>query len=463
MLRYDLPERRKSRRVYAKVPITCEIIDPKEKTPRRISVLANNITSEGIYFDSDELMALNSEMKITFKLPKSENIISANIKVTRIGIIPEENKFGMGAIFLELPDKSKEEIKRLMECADINYLIELAIKKGASDLHLLAEQPPVLRINGELQITDLPNLSADDVKSMVYSVMNRIQIKVFEQEKEADFGIQYNIENRFRVNVHQQRGFTEAALRLINTKISSLEDLNLPDVIKDLSRHKDGLVIITGPTGAGKTTTIAAMVEFINQDRKAVIITLERPIEYMHTNNKSIIKQREVGIDTISFSAALKGSLRQDPNVIVVGELEDMETIRTAITAAETGYLVIASFHAPNTVLALDRLLSVFPVENRRQLLAQLSHCIKGIVSQILIPRKDKIGRVLAIEALVANDAVKRIIRNDELIQLPTVIQTGSSFKMQSMYDSIIKCVEQGIVDREIANIYSEEFSKYSH
>jgi twitching motility protein PilT len=462
MLRHDLPERRKARRVYAKIPITCEIIDPKDKSMKKKSVLANNITSEGIYFDTDEVLTLNTEINATFKLPKSDNVINATMQIARIETLEAENKFGIGAVFVNLPDKAKEEIRQLIECADINKLLELAIEKGASDLHLLAEQQPVLRINGELEISSLPKLSAEDIPHLIYSIMTKQQIKTFEQEKELDFGIQYDIHTRFRGNVHQQRGFTEATFRLINKKISSLEDLNLPEAVKDVSGQKEGLVIISGPTGSGKTTTIAAMVEFINQERKAVIITLERPIEYVHSNIKSIIKQREVGIDTYSFSVALKSSLRQDPNVIVVGELEDTETIKTAITAAETGYLVIASFHAPNTIQAIDRLVSVFPVENRRQILSQLSHCIKGVVSQLLIPRKDKMGRALTTEVLIATEAVKRIIRNDELIQLSTVIQTGGSYKMQSMYDSITRCVEKGIIDMEIANIYSEEFSKYS-
>jgi len=463
MLRYNLPELRKARRIYIKIPVSYEIIDPADKTLKAKSVLANNITSEGIYFDTDEILPLNAEINIAFKLPKSENLIRTAIKIARVEAREAENRFGIGAAFLNLPDKSKEEIRRLIECSDINGLLDMAIKKDASDLHLLAEQPPVLRINGELEISELSKLSADDIPNLVYSLMSKQQIKMFEQEKELDFGIQYDVQNRFRVNLHQQRGFTEATLRLINTKISSFQELNLPEVVKDLARQKDGLVLISGPTGSGKTTTIAAMVEFINQEKKAVIITLERPIEYVHANKKSIIKQREVGIDTYSFSVALKSSLRQDPNIIVVGELDDMETIRTAITAAETGYLVIASFHAPNTVQAIDRLISIFPLENRRQILSQISHCLKGIVSQLLIPRKDKIGRILTTEILVANDAVKRIVRNDELIQIPTIIQTGGNYKMQSMYDSIIRCVEQGVVDMEVANIYSEEFSKYSH
>jgi twitching motility protein PilT len=308
---------------------------------------------------------------------------------------------------------------------------------------------------------DIPKLNTDDITNLVYGLISKQQIIRFEKEKELDFGIQYDALNRFRVNVHQQRGFLEAAFRLITTKISSFEELRLPEVIKDLARQKDGLVLIVGPTGSGKTTTIAAMVELINQERRGVIITLERPIEYIHTNIKSIIKQREVGVDTGSFSVALKSSLRQDPNVIVVGELEDTETIKTALLAAEAGYLVIASFHAPDTMQAIDRLASIFPPENRKQVLSQLGNCIRGIIAQLLIPSKDRKKRVLVTEIVIANDAVRRVIRSDELIQLSTIIQTGASYKMQSMYDSIMRCLDEGIVDEEAALFYSKEFSMY--
>jgi len=220
-------------------------------------------------------------------------------------------------------------------------------------------------------------------------------------------------------------------------------------------------VLVVGPTGSGKTTTIAAMVELINQERKAVVITLERPIEYIHNNVKSIIKQREVGVDTNSFSVALKSSLRQDPNVIVVGEMDDIETVKTALIAAEAGYLVIASFHAPNTIQAIDRMASIFPVENRRQVLAQLANCIRGIIFQLLIPRRDKNGRVLASEVVIGNDAVRTIVRKDELIQLPTIVQTSGMYHMQTMYDSIRKYLNEGIIDEETALLYSEEFSQY--
>lgn len=459
---HDYYERRKAYRIYVSIPLTCEIIDSRDKSFRTKSGLARDISSDGIYFEIDEAFILGSEMSVKFQLPKSNNVIHATVRVVWIEAKEKHGIFAIGAEFIRLLDKDKAEINQMVERLNINKLLKLAIEKQASDLHLLADRPPVLRVLGELESLNLPSLSSEDIPNLLYPLMTKQQIERFEQEKELDFGFQFNLENRFRVNVHQQRGYLEATLRLINTKISSFEDLNLPDVVKDLASLKDGLILIAGPTGSGKTTTIAAMVEWINQKRKAVIITLERPIEYVHPHIQSIIKQREVGVDTSSFSIALKSSLRQDPNVIVVGELDDIETIRTAVIAAEAGYLVIASFHAPNTVQALDRLVSMFPLDNRKQILSQLSHCLKGVITQLLIPRKDKQGRALATEIVVTNEAIKKIIRNDELIQMPTVLQTSGGHKMQSMFDSIKRYVEKGIIEVELANFYSEEFSRYT-
>lgn len=454
MLRYNLPDRRKAYRVYTRIPVVCEITNPQDKSISKRNLMITDLNSQGLFLETDEPLALNIEINVAFQLPKSSNTINATVRVARVEIKEAENEFGIGATFIKIADRDKEEIRQLIERVNINMLLELTIKKGASDLHLVTDLPPVFRIHGEIEISDLPKLDAEDIPALVYSIMTRKQIRRFEQEKELDFGMQYDIQNRFRANLHQQRGFLEATFRLVNTRVSSFEELRIPEAVKDLARQRDGLVLIVGPTGSGKTTTIAAMVELINQERKAVVITLERPIEYVHPNIKSIIKQREIGVDTSSFSAALKSSLKQDPNVIIIGELEDIETIRTALIAAEAGYLVIVSFHAPNTIQAIDRLVGFFPVENRRQVLSQLANCLKGIVSQLLLIRNDKQGRVLATEIVIANDAVRKIVRNDELIQLGTIIQTNAALGMRSMDDSVREYYEQGLIDG--AEFYSK-------
>jgi twitching motility protein PilT len=440
-------QRRKMSRAFIKIPVACEIINPIDQSSHTKNVIARDLNTEGIFFGSDEIFPLNSQIHITFQLPLQKNIINASIKVIRVEVDEEGKKFYIGALFTQLNEKDKLDIGQLLERVNINKILELAIEKHASDLHLTAGSPPIIRVFGELEVLNLPMLGASDITLMLYSLMGRQHIKEFELTKETDFGIQYDLNNRFRVNVHQQRGFLEATLRWINANISSFEDLKLPDVVKDLTRNKDGLILITGPAGSGKTTTVAAMVELINQERNAVIIIIERAIEYLHANGKSIVKQREVGVDTNSFSAAIKSSLRQDPNVIVVGELGDIETIKTVLYASEAGYMVIASCPAPNITQALDMLANVFPVENRKQILSQLATCLKGVIYQCLLPLKDKKGRVLATEVMVANEAVQKVIRNDELIQIPSVIQTGATYKMHSLSDSIRRLSQQGLIE----------------
>ncbi|MDP2941279.1 MAG: PilT/PilU family type 4a pilus ATPase [Candidatus Omnitrophota bacterium] len=463
MYRFDIPERRRDARIYARFPLTCELVNSKDNSLKEIVCPVYNINTKGIFFEIERLndaLQLEEEVRARFQLPGGDSISRVTLKVVRVEIT-DSGKISVGAVFTQISEDDRAEIKKIVECRDINIFFEQAVKKEASDMHFLVNSPPVLRIAGGLEQLGVPALSAEDIQSMVYSVMSRQQIRRFEQDKELDFGVQYNAENRFRANVHQQRGFLEATFRLVNSHIPTLDELGLPPVAKELARSKEGLVLIVGPTGSGKTTTIAAMVEQINLEKRVVVITLERPIEYVHVNNKSIIKQREVGVDTSSFSVALKSSLRQDPNVIVVGEIDDVETIRTAITASEAGYLVIASFHAPNTIQAIDRLANFFPPEYHKQILFQLSNCLRGFIAQLLIPRVDKKGRVLAAEVAINNDAVKRIIRNNELTQLGTAIQTGQAYKMQSMTACIKRYYEQGVIDGETAQIYSQEYNTY--
>lgn len=440
-------QRRKMGRVLHRIPITCEIVDPIHQSCRSKDFISSDINTEGILFRSDEIFPLNSQIKIVFQLPKKNSTIRALIKVIRVEVDEGGNNFNIGAVFTQLNENDQKEIGQLLERVNINNILKLAIEHRASDLHLTAGSPPIIRVFGELKVLNLPELAASDVTMMIHSLMGKQYIKEFELTRDADFGIQYDSENRFRVNVHQQRGFLEATLRWINANISSMEQLKLPEVMKDFSKMKDGLVLITGPAGSGKTTTMAAMVERINQERNAVIIILERAIEYMHSNVKSIVKQREVGVDTNSFAAAIKSCLRQDPNVIVVGELGDAETIKTVLHASEMGYMVIAACPAPNITQAIDILANAFPAENRRQILSEIATCLKGAICQTLLPLKNEKGRILATEVLVTNEEVSKVIRDDELFKISEIIKTGAAYKMHSMAHSIGTLYQQGLID----------------
>ncbi len=334
---------------------------------------------------------------------------------------------------------------------DIRQLFLLAVEKRASDLHLITSLPPMLRIDGQLTMTELPPLTRDETKRLIYSMLTDRQKAQFEREMELDISVGVQGVGRFRVNIHVQRGSVEGAFRLVPAKIPSFDDLGLPTVVSELARKLHGLVLVTGPTGVGKTTTLAAMVEIINQERSALIVTIEDPIEFLHSHKRSVIKQREVYSDTKSFASALVHALRQDPNVIVVGEMRDLETISTALTAAETGHLVLATLHTPDAPQTVDRILDVFPPYQQQQVKVQLADCLQGIVSQQLLPRIDRTGRVAACEIMIATPAVRHLIREHAISQLPTVIQTGAQHGMCTMDSSLKELFLKGIISQETA------------
>ncbi|MCA9400875.1 MAG: type IV pilus twitching motility protein PilT [Candidatus Omnitrophica bacterium] len=334
---------------------------------------------------------------------------------------------------------------------DLKELLKLTIDKKASDLHLTEHTSPVIRIDGKLILTQYDPLSKEELKRAIYGVLNDEQKEKFEKDKELDFSLDLEGLDRFRVNVHIQRGSVEAAFRRIPIYVPTIDDLGLPTIIPDFARKSNGLVLITGPTGSGKTTTLAAMINLINTERRCMITCIEDPIEYVHTNKNSVIKQREVYSDTHTFAEALKRCLRQDPDVIVVGEMRDLETISTALTAAETGHLVLATLHTPDAAQTIERIIDVFPSHQQQQVRLQISASLEGVVSQTLLPHASGEGRVLASEVLVATPAVRNLIREKAVEQIPTAIQTGFQFGMHTMDMSLKNLYQQGLVTYEDA------------
>ena len=331
-------------------------------------------------------------------------------------------------------------------------LLEVLLDRGASDLHLTAGAPPTIRLNGDLvRLEEYPILTPRGLQGMIYAVLPQRMRERLEQELELDMSYALPGKARFRVNVYFQRDSLGAAFRLIPYEIKSVETLALPPVVSDLARFPRGFVVVTGPTGSGKSTTLAAMVDVVNTERQAHIMTVEDPIEFLHKHKSCIVNQREVGADTHGFAPALKHVLRQDPDVILVGEMRDLETISTAITAAETGHLVFATLHTQDAPQTIDRIVDVFPPYQQQQVRVQLSTTLQGVVTQQLLQTADGQGRVAACEILVATPAVRNLVREGKVHQIYSVMQAGGRFGMQTMDAALANLVRSGLVTQGVA------------
>ncbi|MFH1014979.1 MAG: type IV pilus twitching motility protein PilT, partial [Nitrospirota bacterium] len=317
-------------------------------------------------------------------------------------------------------------------------LLKVMIEKGASDLHITTGSPPRVRIDGKLVVLDHPQLTPAETKELCYGVLTDAQKHKFEESNELDLSFGVKGLSRFRTNIFMQRGAVAGAFRTIPFQIKTFQELGLPEIVNDLVKKPRGLILVTGPTGSGKSTTLATMVDRINSERQDHIITVEDPIEYIHNHKKSLINQREVNADTSSFKTALKYVLRQDPDVVLIGEMRDLETIEAALTVSETGHLTLATLHTNSAVQTINRVIDVFPPHQQEQIRTQLSFVLEGILAQQLIVRKSGQGRVLAIELLVPNPAIRNLIREDKVHQIYSMMQTGQSrFGMQTMNQSL--------------------------
>jgi len=350
---------------------------------------------------------------------------------------------------------------------NIEDLLKLSHERNASDLHLTVGVPPILRIYGRLVRTEFAVITPEDTRNLAYSLMNQRQRERFEAEREVDFSYGLSGVGRFRINIYHQRGSVGIAIRSVSFKIPKLEELGLPKHFEELTKKPKGLVLVTGPTGSGKSTTLASLIDLINETRDCHIVTIEDPIEYIYYHKKSIVNQREVGSDTLSFANALRAVLREDPDVILIGEMRDLETIQSAITAAETGHLVFATLHTNNASQTIERIIDVFPSHQQEQIKLQLSNTIEAIISQRLLPRRiEKVtsngmlkGRVVAIEYLTATPAVRNLIREGKTQMIPNVIQTGSQFSMVTMDQSLVSLYKKGEIpwDDFINNVTNRE------
>ena len=339
----------------------------------------------------------------------------------------------------------------------IEELLEVAANNNASDVHITVGVPPKMRVNGNLVDMDYPRLLPDDAENIIVSILDKRHKEIFDEKGEVDFSISVPQIGRYRVNIFKQRGSMAAALRVVGTEIPNPDSLGVPKAVQDLHRRKRGLVLVTGPTGSGKSTTLASIIDLVNTNTSSHIITLEDPIEYMHKHKMAMINQREVGLDTLSYNNALRAALREDPDVILVGEMRDFETISIAVTAAETGHLVFSTLHTIGAAATIDRIIDVFPTHQQQQIRVQLSMVLEAVISQQLIPTADGRRRVAAFEVMITNPAIKNLIREGKTYQIQSMIQTNKKIGMQTMDDALYDLYRRGEITGEKCVSYAQD------
>ncbi len=335
--------------------------------------------------------------------------------------------------------------------AKIDAFLKLMVETGASDLHLSTGNPPILRIHGDLQRVKYKPLENEELKAMLYEITPEEKIKQFEETGDVDFGFEIPGLARFRVNFFQQHRGVGAVFRLIPSQIRTVEELGLPQILNKLALLPKGLILVTGPTGSGKSTTLAAMVDYANRMRKDHILTIEDPIEFVHQPKNCLVNQREVGVHTRSFASALRAALREDPDIILVGEMRDLETISLALEAALTGHLVMSTLHTISAAQTVDRIIEIFPHEQQPQIRSSLADSLRAVIAQTMFKRIDRPGRIVAFEILIATPAVRNLIREGKTYQIPSIIQTGRKYGMISLDDSIMEYLQKGIISPEEA------------
>ncbi len=421
-----------------------------------------------------EVTTMKAAEAVGSAMPEAPNVSMADIPEPKVETEKPAAEEGLGTKLTEtqpIEESAQPAVELNAQTTEtplstdvtIEALLEECVNHDASDLHLQSGLPPILRIDGVLRpITTYPVLDEKQVRDLIFATLDEDQQKILEKDKEFDYSFAFGDLGRFRVNAFQQMGNFAAAFRLIPNKIKTLEELGVPPVVESFADHPHGLVLVTGPTGSGKSTTLAALIDKINSEKPLHIITIEDPIEFTHRSKRAVVAQREVHYDTFSFAAALRSILREDPDVVLIGEMRDLETIQAAITTAETGHLVFATLHTNSAAQSIDRIIDVFPAHQQSQIRAQLANVLTGIVSQRLIPAIDG-GRVCVAEILVANPAVRAIIREGKTHQLDMAIQTSIDQGMQTMDRELARLVKDGKISYDIARDYTvntQEFER---
>lgn len=441
------------RRRWARIRIPCQVhlrLDPLGSgTGREVVVETVDISPGGLCFHLAHLPEQHPEPDLQILLPEAAGAppLSLQGRVMRTAPHPQGG-FLVSLQFTGGNPQHQRVLERFLESIDITPLLLGMEKAGASDLHLTTGMPPAYRIDGALQRLKRPPLGREILHWMVYGILDPVQQQEFEARHELDFGFSLPSRKRWRVNVHQQRGCVEATFRSVNLITRSMEELGLPEAVQRLVDLRNGLVLIAGRTGSGKSTTLAAMIEAINERRDGVVVTIEDPIEYLIESRRCFVKQREVGTDTRSFGNALRHVLRQDPDVILIGEIRDEETMATALRAAETGHLVLATLHTSTAPMTVRRVIDFFPLDQQESALGLLSNVLQAVVCQELLPRHNQPGKILATEVMIATPAVRTLIREGKIEQLENAIRTGRKAGMHTLEDARAELIRRGLIAR---------------
>jgi len=440
-------ENRRSPRRKVRIPILCWRSIEEKKSENGFDLVTKDVSPEGVAFYSQRAYSIGTQLAVDVYLPGRKSPVSCLLRVVSLEVLLHKDEYVVGGSFCDMPASDHAALATALDQMDLYTLLDGATKEGASDIHLTVGRPPIVRHHGRIIAIAAKVIEPGQIEAMVYPLLTAEQLATFEREHELDFAFSPSINARFRVNLHRQRGYVEAVLRAIPTVSHTFEQLGLPPVIMErFCSESTGLFLIAGPTGSGKTTTLSSMVEFINRTEERVIITIEDPIEYTFQSKKSVIKQRELGTDTRSYAEALKRSLRQDPDVICVGELVDAESVFAALRAAETGRLVLSTINAPDVVSAVERVMRFFPSEQASIIGQQFASVFLGAIAQQLLSRKTG-GRVLATEVLINTIAAANIMREGKVSLLANVLQTGRAHGMFPFQASIQHLHTHGLID----------------
>ena len=440
------------------IPLVCRELSNGKPVGPSIQLVLRDLSEEKVSFKSKAIYPIDTLLHSEIYLPTRKLPITPTLKVERIDAVVGTDHCMIAAFFSTISPDEKKAVLECLENIDLYNILDHARKVGASDIHLTVGQPAIFRTQGKL--SSMPGKAVEDgqIRAMLYPILNEMQIGNFETNKELDFAFSPTLDSRYRVNMHMQKGFAEAALRSIPAAVPDFKKLGLPEEqLQRFCREKAGLVLISGKTGAGKTTTLTSMIDYVNHHLQKVLVAVEDPIEFIHKSDKSIIKQRELGSDTKSYNEALKHTLRQDPDIIVVSELLDADTVLSALRAAETGHLVIATIHAPDTAQTIERIMNLFPPEHANSVRQQLSSILLGILFQMLLPSK-KGGLVAATELLINNSAIRTSIREGRFSQIGFSIQTGSNLGMYTLETCLNRLRDSGVIDDKTI----EEFTRLS-